>query len=156
ILVSRSTVDGPGSRGLMPALVAVAPAVDAEFVLVRPERTGALPDNVRAVDRVPLSDVLPGCAGIVHHGGAGTVLAALAAGVPQLVTPGSGDRTLNARLVAERGAGLAVPAKSITAADLTRLVTDDTLAATATEVGAEMAAMPEPGDLVARLESLRG
>jgi UDP:flavonoid glycosyltransferase YjiC (YdhE family) len=158
IVVSRSTVPGPGGGGLMDAVVAAADAVDAEFVLVRPDRSGTrrdtLPANVRTVDWVPLADLLPTCAGVVHHGGAGTVLGALASGVPQLVVPGPGDRRHNAQLIADRGAGLARSAKAITAADLTRLVTDPEIAAVATQVREEIAAMPAPERLVDRLESL--
>jgi UDP:flavonoid glycosyltransferase YjiC (YdhE family) len=62
--------------------------------------------------------------------------------------PGAGDRTVHARLVADRGAGLAVPSADITAATLERLVTDRALAAAAGEVAAEIAAMPAPDDLV--------
>jgi UDP:flavonoid glycosyltransferase YjiC (YdhE family) len=90
----------------------------------------------------------------VHHGGAGSVLGALAAGVPQLVCPGPGDRRHNASLVASRGAGLAVAAKAITAATLTRLISDGALAGAALEVRAEIDAMPPPADLVADLEAL--
>jgi len=98
--------------------------------------------------------VMPTCAGIVHHGGAGTVFGALSAGVPQLVVPGAGDRRHNAQLVAARGVGIAVPAAKITAAELTRLVTDGALASAAAEVAREMTAMPAPETLVGRLESL--
>jgi UDP:flavonoid glycosyltransferase YjiC (YdhE family) len=82
------------------------------------------------------------------------VLGGLAAGVPQLTTPGAGDRRHNAELLAKRGAGLAVEAKAITAADLTRLLTDDTLRTAAQEVAAEIAAMPAPATVVPALEKL--
>ncbi|MGP4019600.1 nucleotide disphospho-sugar-binding domain-containing protein [Saccharopolyspora sp. 5N708] len=156
ILVSRSTVNGPGENP-MAAVVAAAPEVDAEIVLVRPDGKTAsrvLLENVRTVDWVPINDVLPTCAAVVHHGGAGSIFGAFAAGLPQLVTPGAGDRKFNAGLVSARGAGLAVPAKRITAADLTRLITDDALASAAGEVKAEMAAMPAPAELVPTLEAL--
>jgi UDP:flavonoid glycosyltransferase YjiC (YdhE family) len=159
IAVSRSTVAGPGGGDIMSAVVAAAPNVDAEFVLVRPDRKvlrrKALPENIRTVAWIPLNSALLACAGIVHHGGAGGVLGALAAGVPQLVVPGPGDRRHNARLVAARGAGLAVAAKAITATELIRLITDTALASAAGEVRQEMAAMPGPVELVARLEALK-
>jgi UDP:flavonoid glycosyltransferase YjiC (YdhE family) len=85
IVLTRSTVAGPGAGDLTSSVLAAAAAVDAEFVVVRPDRRTVrrvLPDNVRTVDWVPLSQVMPTCAGIVHHGGAGTVFGALAAGVP--------------------------------------------------------------------------
>ncbi|BCB88326.1 glycosyl transferase [Phytohabitans suffuscus] len=151
ILVSHSTVPGPGGGDLIGAAVAAASGVDAEVVLVRPDRIDGLPENVRAVGWTPLAEALPTCAGVVHHGGAGTLLAALAAGVPQIVVPGPGDRRRNAEFVAGRGAGLAVPIRQIDGAALRRLVTDGGLAAAAGEVRDEMAALPHPADLVSEV-----
>jgi UDP:flavonoid glycosyltransferase YjiC (YdhE family) len=156
IVVSRSTITGPGGGDPMPAVVASAARVDADIVLVRPSakvRRGKLPPNVKVVGRVPLDRVLPHATAFVHHGGAGSVLGALTAGVPQLVVPGAGDRRHNAELVARRGAGLAVQG-AITAATLTRLVSDAGLAAAAREVSDEIAAMPAPAELVPDLEAL--
>jgi UDP:flavonoid glycosyltransferase YjiC (YdhE family) len=90
----------------------------------------------------------------VHHGGAGTVFGALAAGVPQLIVPGPGDRTHNARLVATRGVGLNVAAKDITPAAITRLITDAALAVAASDVRQEMAEMPPPEQIVADLHAV--
>ncbi|HEX8346096.1 MAG TPA: glycosyltransferase [Actinoplanes sp.] len=154
VLVSRSTLKGPNDGDPTRAVVAAAAQVDAEFVLVRPSTTGGLPANVRTVDRVPLNRALAHAAAFVHHSGAGSVLGGLAAGVPQLTTPGAGDRRYNAGLLARRGAGLAVEAKAITAADLTRLLTDDALRTAAREVAAEIAAMPDPTAVVPALEKL--
>ena len=44
--------------------------------------------------------------------------------------------------------------KAITAADLTRLLTDESLRAAAREVAAEIAAMPAPATVVPELEKL--
>jgi hypothetical protein len=154
VLVSRSTLKGPNDGDPMPAVVAAAASVDAEFVLVRPAKADGLPANVRAVDRIPLDRALPHAAAFIHHSGAGSVLGGLAAGIPQLTTPGAGDRRYNASLLAARGAGLAVGAKEITAADLTRLLTDEALRTAAREVAAEIAAMPEPAAVVPALEKL--
>jgi UDP:flavonoid glycosyltransferase YjiC (YdhE family) len=156
VLVSRSTLKGPNDGDPGPAIIAAAARVDAEFVLVRPATTRGLPANVRAVDRVPLNEVLPHAAAFVHHSGAGSVLGGLAAGIPQLTTPGAGDRRHNAELLARRGAGLSVEAKAIGVADLTRLLTDDALRIAAQEVAAEIAAMPAPATVVRALEKLTG
>ena len=159
IIVPRSPAGGgPGADALVGASVAAAAGRDVEVVLVRPGRRVArrpLPPNVRAVDWLPFPTVFAAADGVVHHGGAGTLLTALAAGLPQLVVPGAGDRRVHAELVAARGAGLAIPAKKITGDDLERLVSDPGLATAAREVAAEMAAMPAPGELVPVLESLR-
>jgi len=151
VLVSRSTVADPRPDRMMRRVVAAAAGADVDVVLVRPDRStarGPLPPNVSTTHWLPFADVLPHVAAVVHHGGAGTVMAALAAGVPQAVVPGAGDRTLHARLVADRGAGLAVPACEITAETLDRLVGDPALATAARQVAAEIAAMPPPADLV--------
>ncbi|MFI5495149.1 nucleotide disphospho-sugar-binding domain-containing protein [Actinoplanes sp. NPDC051859] len=154
VLVSRSTLDGPNDGDPGPAVLAAAADVDAEFVLVRPAKARQLPPNVRTVGRVPLNEVLPYAAAFVHHSGAGSVLGGLSVGVPQLTTPGAGDRRHNAELLARRGAGLSVEAKAIRAADLHRLLTDDSLRVAAREVAAEIAAMPAPTELVPALEKL--
>jgi UDP:flavonoid glycosyltransferase YjiC (YdhE family) len=159
IIVNRSTVADPRPDPLMPCVVAAAAGADVDVVLVRPDpRTTRrpLPPNVRTAGWLPFPAVFPAAAGVVHHGGAGTLLTALAAGVPQLVVPGAGDRRVHAELVAARGAGLAVPAREITAADLERLVSDPALARAAREVAGEMAAMPAPAELVQPLVALVG
>lgn len=157
IIVTRSTVDAPGPDPLMSSVVAAAAGTGLDVVVVRPDKRvlkRPLPPNVRTEDWLPFPAVFPAASGIVHHGGAGTLLTALAAGVPQLVVPGSGDRRVHADLVAMRGAGLSVAAKRITAADLERLVSDPQLRSAAGEVAEEIAAMPHPRELVPLLEEL--
>jgi UDP:flavonoid glycosyltransferase YjiC (YdhE family) len=157
IAVSRSTVAAPGRERMMPAVVAIAGGLDAEVVLIRPQpRTipRSLPSNVRVTGWMPLPAVLAACAGVVHHGGAGTTLAAMAAGVPQLVVPGAGDRRYNAGLVQARGLGLTVDTKSIDTCALRRLVTEPAIRSHALALRDEIAAMPAPDTLVPRLEAL--
>ncbi|MFW3172694.1 glycosyltransferase [Geodermatophilus sp. CPCC 206100] len=160
VLVSRSTVADPRPDRLMTtAATAAAAATRLDVVLVRPDRRVArrkLPPNVRTTDWLPFPTVLPAAAGIVHHGGAGTLLTALAAGVPQVAVRGAGDRRVNAELVAERGAGLAADLGELTGPVLERLVADPSLSAAAREVAAEIAAMPCPAELVPHLVELAG
>jgi MGT family glycosyltransferase len=66
------------------------------------------PDNVRVERWVPQQDVLGHAAAAVVHGGSGSTLGALAAGLPLVVVPLFADQPENARRVAEVGAGLAV------------------------------------------------
>jgi UDP:flavonoid glycosyltransferase YjiC (YdhE family) len=153
IAVSRSTVAGPGRDRLMERVVAAAPGVDADLLLIRPARHIDAAPNVYTAGWVPIPELLGRCAAIVHHGGAGTTLAALHAGVAQLVVNGAGDRRHNAGLVAARGAGIAADEPAIDAALLTRLITEPALTAAAREVRDEMAAMPAPETLVPWLAS---
>jgi UDP:flavonoid glycosyltransferase YjiC (YdhE family) len=157
LLVSRSTVPGPGVGDPTRAVLAAAPDLDADVVLVRPDpRVAAspLPPNVTTTGWIPLDAALPAATAIAHHGGAGTALGALAAGRPQLIVPGIGDRRGNADAVAGAGAGLAVPTRGITADVLARLLTDADLRRGAERIAAEIAAMPPPEALVAPLTAL--
>jgi UDP:flavonoid glycosyltransferase YjiC (YdhE family) len=66
------------------------------------------PENVRIERWVSQQDVLGHAAAAVVHGGSGSTLGALAAGVPLAVVPLFADQPQNARRVAEVGAGVAV------------------------------------------------
>jgi MGT family glycosyltransferase len=67
-----------------------------------------LPDNLRVERWVPQQNVLGHAAAAVVHGGSGSTLGAIAAGVPLVVVPLFADQPQNARRVAEVGAGVAV------------------------------------------------
>lgn len=69
---------------------------------------GQLPAGVRAA-RIPLSELLPTCSAIVHHGGSGSTMAAAAFGVPQLVVPHFADHFTNAARLTAVGAGTSLP-----------------------------------------------
>ncbi len=74
------------------------------------------PPNVRAVDFVPLNELLPSCAAIIHHGGAGTFLTALAHGVPQVVMPSRmWCNTARAERAQAAGVALTCPPERLTA-----------------------------------------
>ena len=66
------------------------------------------PDNVRVERWVAQQDVLGHAAAAVVHGGSGSTLGAIAAGVPLVVVPLFADQPQNAARVAEAGAGVAV------------------------------------------------
>jgi UDP:flavonoid glycosyltransferase YjiC (YdhE family) len=66
----------------------------------------AAPEGVQVLRSAPHSAVLAEAAAVVSHGGHGTVIKALAAGVPQLIVPMGRDQLDNAARVAARGAGL--------------------------------------------------
>ncbi len=137
----------------MPLVAKAAREVDAEFVFLNPDRSLAMPANGRALAWAPMPALLGTSAAVIHHGGAGTAIAALCAGVPQLVVNGTGDRRHNASLIAARGAGLATDEGDISADLITRLLTDAALKAAAAEVRDEVSAMPAPETLVERLEA---
>jgi UDP:flavonoid glycosyltransferase YjiC (YdhE family) len=115
--------------------------------------------RVLAQGWLPLDTVLPHVDALVHHGGAGSALAALAHGVPQVIVSGHADHAFNAAAVARRGAGRsAAPAPPATAPApdalgdaLEAVLHDPAVAAAAREVAAEMAALPGPTTVVPEL-----
>ncbi|MEU6021878.1 nucleotide disphospho-sugar-binding domain-containing protein [Micromonospora sp. NPDC047134] len=125
----------------------------------RPEGAKPLPEGVRLVDYLPLTQLLPSCSALIHHGGAGTFAAAVAYRVPQLITSvpfwSEGDL---ARHVVQRGAGLALDVQEFSvpalADTLGRLLTEPTFAAGAERLAREAAQAPSPAELVGTLEKL--
>ena len=71
-----------------------------------PAELGPLPDNVRVERWIPQAEVLARSSAMVGHGGYGTTLGALLAGVPQVVVPLFADQPWNAQRIADLGAGL--------------------------------------------------
>ena len=69
---------------------------------------GPLAANVRVTRWLSHRELFPRTAVVVTTGGAGTVLAALAVGVPLVIVPTEWDKPENARRVVEAGAGLCI------------------------------------------------
>jgi UDP:flavonoid glycosyltransferase YjiC (YdhE family) len=146
-----------GVGALLP-FVAAAGGVDADFVVTlggaRPADFGAVPDNVRLVDWVPLGPLLAVSDAVIHHGGAGTTLTALDAGLPQLVLPQGADQFINAAGLAKAGAGAVVRPDELDADRIVELLADTSMRAVAEGFAAEMAGQPSPADLVPRIIAL--
>ena len=119
------------------ALLTTGPAVDAGAL-------GTIPANVTVEPWVPQGDVFPYASALVCHGGSGTVLGSLAAGVPMVVVPRFADQPQNACGVEELGAGVAVfdPDASKLGSALERVLADPSMRAAARRIAEEMAAMP--------------
>lgn len=71
-----------------------------------------LPDFMHHTTYAPLSEVLPQAAALVSHGGIGTLVQGMAAGVPQLVMPYAHDQYDNGARIGSLGLGQAIPANS--------------------------------------------
>jgi UDP:flavonoid glycosyltransferase YjiC (YdhE family) len=148
-----ATLDGDGLAAVR-RVTAAAAGMDAEFVLALGSADtaalGPLPPNVRPAGWLPLHTLLPSCAALIHHGGSGTTLSALDAGVPQLVLPAGADRHINATAVAERGAGVVAAPADLDAALIDRVLRDAAVRTAAAEVSAELRAMPTPAAVAGR------
>jgi UDP:flavonoid glycosyltransferase YjiC (YdhE family) len=106
--------------------------------------------QAQVLDRVDL---------VVHHGGYGTVLGALAAGLPKLILPQGADQFHNARSLAELGAARALVADeqvpgTIGAAVAALLRIDAPERAVIAGIRDEIMALPAPADVVPELDRL--
>lgn len=156
-----TNIMAPNMAQLLIRTVEAAAGVDAQFVVLlggmdeHAVLRGPLPSNVRIVrDWLPLRSLLDTCTAVVHHGGAGSILAALDAGVPQLVVPSGAPNFIQSDAVRERGVGLTVGAEDIDSALVERVLTDEKMRSAAADVRDEMAHLPSPVELVPRLAAL--
>jgi UDP:flavonoid glycosyltransferase YjiC (YdhE family) len=101
-------------------------------------------------------DVFPRAAVLVCHGGAGTVLAGLAHGIPMVITPVSADQPANARLVEDAGAGITLvqPDKTSLRAAIERALAAPEIRAAAARVAQDMSSMPSMDDTIREIECL--
>ncbi|MEU7865877.1 glycosyltransferase [Dactylosporangium sp. NPDC049140] len=133
-------------------VVTVGPAID-------PAELGPQPANVHVERYVPQASLLPRCSAVVAHAGSGTVLGALAHGLPMVLVPMGADQPDNADRCAELGVAVVLDAVAATPADaaaaLRTVLDDPSYAAAAEALRREVAAMPDPAEVVARLETLR-
>ncbi|MDT0444587.1 nucleotide disphospho-sugar-binding domain-containing protein [Streptomyces johnsoniae] len=120
---------------------------------------GPLPENVRAVDFVPLNQLLPSCAAIVHHGGWGTFSVAATHGIPQVILPvPTWDERVAARYAALRDAGPLVDPQGLTPRELrrqlVRVLDEPAFGEGAARLKADRLAAPSPPEIVPVLERL--
>jgi hypothetical protein len=122
------------------------------------EALGEVPPNVHIERFVPQGDVIPHAAGVICHGGSGTVLGALAGGVPLVVAPMFADQPFTAARVAAAGAGIALPTKQATAATLrqalVRVLEEPSFRLEARRLGQEIALLSSVDEAPAALERL--
>jgi UDP:flavonoid glycosyltransferase YjiC (YdhE family) len=153
----------PGStQTLVQTIVGGLVGFGVEIVLaVKPDaggELGALPDGVRVVSDLPLQLIMSGCAAIVHHGGAGSIMTAAYYGVPQVGVTQVPDTTFLSEQMATTGAGLSLRADETDVdgikSAVSSVLTDHAVHEAAARLRAEIRAQPRPAELVSTLEAL--
>jgi UDP:flavonoid glycosyltransferase YjiC (YdhE family) len=131
------------------------------------EALGPVPPNLQVEAWVNPADVLPGASVAVSHGGFGTTLEAVATGVPLVVVPLFGDQPDNARRVEAVGAGVVVWPEGADESmrsgldpgalrdAVATVLEDEAYGRVASELAAEMAALPPADEVLARLTDAR-
>ena len=128
-------------------LITTGPAVDPAVI--------SAPPNVTVTRWVRHADVLPHCSAVITHGGHGTVLKALIAGVPLVVVPLGRDQPDNAARVVHAGAGTRLRKKaSVSAlrAATARVIEDPRYRAAAGRMASRLAAERDDNLAVDELE----
>ena len=130
-----------------------------------PPSIGSHPANVHVERWVDQASVMAESDAVLCHGGSGTTLGALRAGVPLVICPLYADNARNGSMVERAGAGLVAAApvrpddRSSTGVDASsavrgaveRVLTEASFGSAARRVRDEMASAPLPQDAVASL-----
>jgi UDP:flavonoid glycosyltransferase YjiC (YdhE family) len=120
-----------------------------------PEAFEPLPPNVAVEQYVSQALLLPRCSAVVCHAGAGTIIGALAHGVPLVCLPRGADQFGNASQISRIGAGITLLPNQVsvkTVRGATRSVLDDDpYAAAAASVKTEIERLPGPSAVVEEL-----
>jgi MGT family glycosyltransferase len=130
-------------------LAAIAPLPIQALLTTGPVMTtaelGDIPQNFIVKQWVTQSEVLLLASAVVCHGGSGTLLGALAAGLPLVVAPMFADQPDNARQVERVGAGIAVlePDVTLLRAAIQRVLEEKEFREKAARISAEISALPD-------------
>jgi len=158
---SLTRMVGPRSFAV-PTVLSALSTVDVDVLVLVSRQDAdrlAVPDGVIVRAEYPLWQALQGCAAVVHHGGAGCTMTALAAGVPQLAVTYAEEQAANGERVAAAGAGRHVPgavADVATIRDAGAAVLDGPgYGEAAARLRAQLESRPTPAELVERLAGLR-
>ncbi|GAA2802226.1 glycosyltransferase [Saccharopolyspora taberi] len=126
--------------------------------IVEESELGELPGNVSVVSWLPQADLLPHLDLVVHHGGSGTTLGALGAGVKQLFIPQGADQFVNAEAVVGGGAAMSLQPDDVSAEAVAtcarKLLGAGEVDEPVRRIAAEIAAMPAPSEVARRLPEL--
>jgi len=125
---------------------------------VDPAELGPQPQNVRVERFVPQASLLPHCDLVVSHGGSGSVIGALAHGLPSVLIPLGADQPQNAERCAELGVARVLDAVTATPESVrdaaAGVLADAGYRRNAERLRDEIAALPEVAHAVALLERL--
>jgi MGT family glycosyltransferase len=142
-------------QGLHDLPIDVVATVGAE---IDPATFGPQPPNVRIARYIPQSSVLPACSAVVSHGGSGTVLGALAYGIPSVLLPMGADQPFNAARCEALGVARVLDASSCTPGDVrdavAAVLAEPTYLERARRLRDETRALPGANYSVALLERL--
>ena len=132
-------------------IVTTGPGID-------PASFEPLPAHIAIAPFVPQALILKHCVAVVSHTGSGTMLGALAEGLPQVCLPMGADQFSNADQIARTGAGVVVSPDAHTPqtirAAITEVLDNPSYAAGARVLQADITAMPSANQVLTRIVAL--
>lgn len=144
-------------REVFPATLHALSALPVRVLMTTGYSGEVAPDDVPGnalVERFwPQDEIMPLAAAVVSHGGFGTTLSALSAGVPQVVVPlFSTDQYLNAQAVSAMGAGVTIDdgpeAVSAVAAAVTRVLSEPAFQTRSSDIAEQIQALPRAAEVI--------
>jgi UDP:flavonoid glycosyltransferase YjiC (YdhE family) len=127
---------------------------------IDPAEFGPQPANIHIEQYISQALILPQCAAVVSHGGSGSVIGALAHGLPSVLIPMGADQPLNAARCADLGVARVLDALEATPEDVREAVAtvlaDPGYRRAAQRLREEIAALPGPEHAIILIERLVG
>lgn len=153
---------GAGAAAALPETLTALAKLGVEVLLaVTPgqlDALGKLPKEVVAAGPIPLHQVLPTCAAVVHQGGGGTTMTAAVCGTPQVILSPRPEQMMTGDRLEDVGAGLHLAQNDFAEGlgeaigeAVARILDDPRFREQAMALRAEMLAQPSPADLVPEL-----
>jgi UDP:flavonoid glycosyltransferase YjiC (YdhE family) len=165
VYVTLGTIFPAESGDLFPRLLAALRALEVHAIVtvgreLDPAVFGPQPDRIVVERFVPQGAILPRCDVVVNHAGSGSILGALAHGLPIVALPLGADQPWNADRVEALGLGVVLDAITATpdelAAAIDTALGDATMRARATAMRDELERLPGVESTVPHLEQLLG
>jgi UDP:flavonoid glycosyltransferase YjiC (YdhE family) len=103
IYFTLGTVFNRECGDLFERVIAALDGLDAVVTAGRGIALPAAAPGVRVAPFIPQADVLPECRAVISHGGSGSLVGALAHGLPMVLLPLGADQLVNAPLAARLG-----------------------------------------------------
>ncbi len=163
VYLTLGTIFNVESGDLFPRAIAGASSLPVDVIVTTgadldPAALGAYPANVEAHRYVDQAALLSRCQAVISHAGSGSVLGALAHGVPMVLLPMGADQPSNAHRCHDLGAAIVLDALTVTpgaiAAALNEVLTRPSYRDSARAMAAAFAALPEASSVLPRLEDL--
>lgn len=163
VYFTLGTIFHQESGDLFQRVLSALARVAAEIVVtvgneIDPAELGPQPPNVRIERFIPACEILSRCDLVVSHGGSGTVVGALAFGVPQVLLPIGADQPLNADRCLDLGVATVLNASTASGPAITEaardILEDRSYRIRASSLRDEIRSLPGSGQAAALLEHL--